>query len=127
MASFLLDENVSPIVAEQIVSKDPLARVSSMQRFRGGELLGVEDEAILQVAFQEKLTLITFDLSTIKPLLKTWADEGRSHAGVIFIDDKTIAGNDYGVLTMAILQVWNRLKDIDFTDGVLFLQPDSRT
>jgi glutamate mutase epsilon subunit len=40
---------------------------------------------------------------------------------VIFIDEKSIAGNDYGALVKAILQAWERLKSTDFTDGVLFL------
>jgi hypothetical protein len=123
MASFLLDENISPVVARQIAQKNPDARIASIHSWHNGELLSVEDEIILQVALQEKLTLVTFDLSTIQPLLKTWAEDGRSHAGVIFIDDKSIANNNYGMLVKAMLQVWERLKDVDFTDGVLFLKP----
>lgn len=123
MASFLLDENIPPVVAEQVLRKEPTARIVSIHRWRNGEFLSVEDEIILQEAFQEKLTLITFDLSTIQPLLKIWGEEGRTHGGVIFIDDKSIASNDYGALVKAILQAWKRLEEADFTDGVLFLQP----
>ncbi len=121
MASFLLDENISPIVAAQVLRKDPTARIISIHDWRGGELLSMKDEIILAMA--DRLTLVTFDLSTIQPILKQWAEEGRSHAGVVFIDDKSIAGNNYGALVKAMLQVWERLKDLDFTDGVLFLQP----
>ena len=122
MASFLLDENISPAVAKQILRRAPDARVFSIRHWRNGEFLNVEDAIILEAAFQESLTLVTFDLSTIRPLLKVWGEEGRSHAGVIFIDDKSIAGDDFGALVKAILQAWERLRSTDFTDGVLFLQ-----
>ena len=36
----------------------------------------------------QKLTLVTYDRRTIPPLLKDWAEEGRPHAGVIFVDEK---------------------------------------
>jgi len=122
MASFLLDESISPTVAEQVLRKEPTARIVSIRQWRNGEFLSVEDAIILEAAYQESLTLVTFDLSTIRPLLKIWGEEGRSHAGVVFIDNKSIAGNDYGALVRAILQAWERLKSTDFTDGVLFLQ-----
>ena len=122
MASFLLDENISSTVAEQILRKEPNAHVLSIHRWHGGDFLSVDDAIILEAASQENLVLVTYDLSTIRPLLKTWGEEGRSHAGVIFIDDKSIAGNDYGALVKAILQAWERLKSTNFTDGVLFLQ-----
>lgn len=122
MASFLLDENISPVVAEQILRKQPTARILSLHRWHHGVFLSVEDDIILQAAYQEQLTLVTFDLSTILPLLKVWGEEGRPHGGVIFIDDKSIAGNDYGALVKAIIRTWERMQDIDFTDGVLFLQ-----
>lgn len=122
MASFLLDENISPAITEQILRKAPDARIISIRHWRDGEFLSVDDAIILEAAYQENLILVTFDLSTIRPLLQAWGEEGRSHAGVVFIDDKSIAGNDYGALVKAILQVWERLKSTDFTDGVLFLQ-----
>jgi len=121
MASLLLDENISPIVAEQVLLKQPTARILSIHHWRGGEFLSVEDEIVLRAAFQEKLTLVTCDLSPIQPLLKIWGEEGRAHAGVIFIDDKSIRGNDYGGLVKAILHAWKQLKDADFTDGILFI------
>jgi hypothetical protein len=122
MAAFLLDENLSPVVAEQINRKQPGAQVISIHRWRNGEFLSVEDGLLLEAAFEEALTLVTCDLSTLLPLLKDWGEAGRSHAGVIFVDDKSIPNNDYGRLVEAILQAWERLKTADFTNGVLFLQ-----
>ncbi len=121
MASFLLDENISPVVAEQILHKAPEAAIVSIHHWRDGEFMGAEDEILLEAAAEEGFTLVTFDLSTIRPLLKAWAEEQRTHGGVVFIDDKYIAGNDFGALVRAIFVAWERLQDSDFTDGVLFL------
>jgi hypothetical protein len=124
--SLLLDEHIRPVIAEQILAKDPTARVQSIHHWHGDEFLSTDDEIILEEAHQENLTLVTFDQSTIRPVLKAWGEQGQSHGGVIFIDDKSIAQNDYGGLVKAILSLWKQWQDVDFTDGVLFLQPVRR-
>ena len=126
MLSLLLDEHIRPIVAKQIVAKDPTVRVLSIHQWHDGEFLSTDDEIILEAAYRENLTLVTFDQSTIRPVLKVWGEQGQSHGGVIFIDDKSIAQNDYGGLVKAILSLWKQMQDVDFTDGVLFLQPVRR-
>src|SRR5579864_2756333 len=98
MLSLLLDEHISPIIAEQIAMKDATAGIVSLHRWHKGEYLNTDDEIILEAAYQEKLTLVTFDQSTIRPVLKVWGELGRSHGGVIFIDEKSISHNDYGGL-----------------------------
>ncbi len=122
MLTLLLDEHISPIVAEQVALKNALARIVSIHHWRNGEFLHTNDEVILEVAYEERITLVTFDQSTIRPVLKEWGEQGRSHAGVIFIDDKSIAQNDYGGLVKALLGVWRRKSETDFTNTVLFLQ-----
>ena len=56
----------------------------------------------LNEAAKQKLTLVTYDRRTIPPLLKAWAEEGLRHAGVIFVDDKTISPADIGGLVSAL-------------------------
>ena len=122
MLSLLLDEHIAPVVAEQVAAKDPTARITSIQLWHAGEFLHTDDDIILEAAYQEKVTLVTFDQSTIRPVLKEWGEQGRSHGGVIFIDEKSIAQNDYGGLVGALLGVWRQKREADFTDVVLFLQ-----
>jgi hypothetical protein len=121
MASFLLDENISHVVVEQVLLKEPSSRIVSIKRWRLGLYTGVEDRIMLRAALEEGLTLVTYDLRTIKPLLKEWAEEGITHAGVVFIDDKSIAGNDFGSLIRSILSLWNAVKDHDLTNEVRFI------
>ena len=42
---------------------------------------------------------------TIPPLLKAWAEEGRPHGGVIFVDEKTISPADIGGLVWALARL----------------------
>jgi hypothetical protein len=126
MLTLLLDEHINWIVADQVKRKDPVARIASIRRWNDGEFLHTADEIILEAAFQVQTTLVTFDQSTIRRVLKDWGDVGRPHGGVIFIDEKSIAPNDYGSLVKALLRVWNLMHSADFTDVVLFLQPDGR-
>ena len=126
MLTLLLDEHIAPIVAEQVAAKGMTARIVSIHRWHTGEFLHTEDDLILEAAYREQTTLVTFDQSTIRPVLKEWGEQGRSHGGVIFIDEKSIAQNDYGGLVKALLAVWRQMHEADFTDVVLFLQPVCR-
>lgn len=127
MLSLLLDEHIAAVVAEQIVAKNPTVQIVSLHHWHAGEFLSTDDAIILEAAYQEQQTLVTFDQSTIRPLLKEWGEQGRSHGGVIFVDDKSLASNDYGGLVKALLAVWDQMQAVDFTDGVLFLQPVRRS
>ncbi|MCX6378882.1 MAG: DUF5615 family PIN-like protein [Armatimonadetes bacterium] len=122
MLTLLLDENISPVVAEQAVLKNPEARILSIHHWHGGEYLSVPDELILEIALQEEITLVTFDQSTIRPVLKAWGEVGRSHGGVFFIDEKSIAQNDYGTLVRALLTIWERMANTSCENVVLFRQ-----
>jgi hypothetical protein len=52
-----------------------------------------------QEAAEQDLTLVTYDRRTIPPWLKAWAEEGRRHGGVVFVDEKTIPPADIGGLS----------------------------
>ncbi|MGB2653232.1 MAG: hypothetical protein WAN62_05605, partial [Candidatus Acidiferrum sp.] len=68
------------------------------------------------------LTLVTYDRRTIPPLLKTWAEEGRKHGGVIFVDEKTISPADTGGLVRALGELARATARWDWSDRVCFLR-----
>jgi len=76
MLSILLDEQISPEIAKQVQIKHPEITIFSMHHWHQGHFLGMSDEAILQAAKIERLTLITYDQKTIPPILVNW---GRSN------------------------------------------------
>jgi hypothetical protein len=93
-----------------------------MAEWEGGGFLGKEDSACLLEAAEQGLTLVTYDRRTIPPLLKIWAEEGRRHGGVIFVDEKTISPADLGGLIRALIRLSKGSGKWDWTDRVYFLR-----
>jgi hypothetical protein len=122
MLRLLLDEHISPVVACELRAKHPKLFVLGLVEWANGIHLGSSDEELLQKAFGQGLTLVTYDLRTIPPLLKAWIEAGVSHGGVIFVDERTIAPNDFGGLVKALAAVWQASGSQDWTDQVLFLR-----
>jgi hypothetical protein len=46
---------------------------------------GLDDEDVLMLAAQDGRILVTHDIEDFPPILREWAAEGRSHAGVILV------------------------------------------
>jgi len=122
MLKLLLDEHISPDVAKGLRRKDRTITVHAMTDWEDGNFLGQEDAACLKEATAQRLTLVTYDRRTIPPLLKAWAEEGRHHVGVIFVDDKTIAPSDTGGLVLALAGLLKEARDWDWSDRICFLR-----
>jgi len=121
MLKLLLDEHISPDVADGLRRRNPSLVIHCMTEREGGGFLGKDDFACLLQAAQQGLTLVTYDRRTIPPLLKTWAEEGRQHAGVIFVDEKTISPADIGGHVRALFQLSKETGKWDWSDRVCFL------
>jgi len=119
----LLDEQMSPEVAAQIQRKRSEISVFSVQTWRDGALRGQPDDHLLREATQEQLTLVTYDLSTILPVLTEWGQNGEHHAGVIFIDHLSIAQNNFGGQVAGLIQQWETAAAWNWTNLVVFLRP----
>src|SRR5277367_3642026 len=114
MLRYLLDEQISPVVAEQVSRKDSGIWIASVQRWRDGELRGRRDADLLSAAATEQLTLVTYDLRTIPDLLRTWAEVEMPHRGVIFVRRRIIRENDFGRLVSALVGLWQVAKTVDW-------------
>ena len=121
MLSFLLDQQISPEIAAHIQSKRPEIPIVSLYSWRGGVFVGIADEQILRAAAEDNLTLITYDRKTIAPLLKEWGGSGFSHNGVVFVDNVTIASNDFGRLVRGLIYYWDQEHASDWTNRIGFL------
>lgn len=122
MLRLLLDEHISPKVAEGLRRRAPSLVVHALANWEGGNFLGQDDNACLMEAARQRLTLVTYDRRTIPLLLKTWAESGRRHGGVIFVDEKTIAPADVGGLVQALHRLCKASGRWDWTDRVCFLR-----
>ena len=122
MLRFLLDEHISPDVASGLRLRNRAIEVQSMAEWEDGNFLGQDDSACLREAAAQRLTLVTYDRRTIPPLLKAWAEEGRSHGGVIFVDEKTISPADIGGLVWALAKLVKEAAHWEWTDRIAFLR-----
>jgi hypothetical protein len=66
--------------------------------------------------------LVTYDLRSIPILLKLWADSERTHAGVIFVDNKTIPASEIGALIKALRKHRQDSAKWNWTNRVCFLR-----
>lgn len=73
MLQLLLDEHISPMIAEQV-------KIESIFAGKNGVLQGTDDDFILQTLLPEKITLVTYDLATIPLLLRDMMENGQNHA-----------------------------------------------
>ena len=122
MLKLLLDEHISPDVASGLRRRNRSLIVHCMAEWEGSGFLGKEDSVCLLEAAKQRLTLVTYDRRTIPPLLKLWAEEQRSHGGVIFVDEKTISPANIGALVWALTQLSRETGKWDWTDRVYFLR-----
>lgn len=121
MLRLLLDEHLSPRLVKQFRVKCPGADIASVRDWQDGRLSGAPDDALLAEAHQHNLALVTYDQATIVPLLKSWAEQGVPHSGVIIIDDRTIRQNDLGGILRALGQLWEKEKRSDWLNRVVYL------
>ena len=127
MLSLLLDQHISAEVAEQVRARRPEISVRSLYEWREGAFIGIADPLILHAAAAEGLTLVTFDRKTIPPILVEWGNSGTSHGGVVFVDNREIASNDYGRLVRALIFFWDQEHASDWANRVGFLVKASET
>jgi len=122
MLKLLLDEHISPDVANGLRRRNRAIEVRYMVEWENGYFLGQEDSARLREAAAQGLTLVTYDRRTIPPLLKTWAEEDRTHGGVIFVDERTISPADIGGLVWALTRLARETGNWDWANRIFFLR-----
>ncbi len=121
MIGLVLDEHLSPKVAAGLRRLGLPAAVHAMNEWNGGVFLGRPDAEILAEAARQGLTLVTYDCRTIPTLLRSWREQGRSHAGVIYVSQRTVSPSDIGSLVRALAWVVREFGHADWTERQDFL------
>jgi hypothetical protein len=122
MLKLLLDEQISPDVAEGLRRKSRRMFVRCITEWEDGRFLGLADEFILVEAARQSIILVTYDRKTIPPVLKSWAQDGKDHCGVVFVDPETIPSSDFGGLIWALQKLWAETGDWDWTNRIVTLR-----
>jgi hypothetical protein len=121
MLSLLLDQHLSAEIAEQVRARRPEIPILSIYKWREGAFVGIVDPLILRAAAEEGLTLVTYDRKTIPAVLVEWGTSGISHGGVVFVDNLTIASNDFGRLVRGLIHYWDQEHVSNWTNRIGFL------
>lgn len=125
MLSFLLDEHVSPDVAAIVKRSRPDIPIAGLLHWQDGIWIGESDDEILRAAAGDLLTLVTYDRRTFPRLLQRWAELSEAHAGVIFVDERTIAPNDLPELSRSLILLWDEHRALDWSNRLVFLRRSS--
>lgn len=121
MLSLLTDAHVARAVAVEVRRHRPVCFIESIHDWEHGHYRDADDPLILEVAAVSGLTLLTYDQSTIMPELERWGAQGRSHSGVVFVDNHTIAQRDTGRLVRAVVRLWDEERDLDWRNRITYL------
>src|SRR5579872_5351076 len=126
MLRLLLDIYIKPAVATEILRIRPECRIASLLRWHDGTFRTATDTEILEAAYREATTLVTYDQRTIPLLLRNWALRERAHAGVIFVDGKTMRMDDVGSQVRSLTVLWDERQHEDWTNVVHYLRVGTR-
>lgn len=123
MLQILTDEQIDPNVAVAARRRRREMSIVSLLDWLDGHFVGASDEELLREATRQAMTLLTFDLKTIPPLLRAWGERGIDHGGVIFVDHKSFAQNDTSGISKALVDLWELQGKLDWKNRCFFLTP----
>ena len=73
MLKFFLDENMRPILAQQLVRSRTGLQAVAIQAFENGRLRGTPDIDVLSAISDEGWTLVTYDIRTLPVAVRALA------------------------------------------------------
>jgi predicted nuclease of predicted toxin-antitoxin system len=113
--AFLLDEMISPRVAEQLQKSGIEIRAVC-----GSELAGRDDRSIFRAAIAEGRMMVTYNISDFSVVYADLLKEGVTVPGLVFVDEGTIPNSDVQGLVRALTRLAERLGkgEIDPSGGM---------
>jgi Domain of unknown function (DUF5615) len=92
----LLDEQISGKVAVSLQGHDVLAVTDEPA------LRGLSDPDLFELAQGQERAVVTFNIPDFIALVHVFAQEGRSHRGLILVNQGRFPSNDFGRLAAAL-------------------------
>jgi len=91
----VFDSHISPAVAEGLILRCRGLQAARLRDWQQRRFLNAPAPELLAAAAHDGWTLVTYDLRTIVPLLRDWAETRQHLAGVILVDDATYPGSQH--------------------------------
>src|SRR5438552_2001318 len=119
MLRLVTDSQVPPTVAKT-ARKLAALNIPALRDWHGGLYLNEADARLLTLAWEERVTLVTYDLNTFPLTVKERLEAGLSHAGMIYLSAR-YRQNDIGGIARGLVKLWRAEKDEDWTNRIRFL------
>ena len=107
----------SALTARKFVAMD----IMPLRDWHGGIYLDESDERLLALAWDERVTLITYDVNTFPLAVKERLEAGLSHAGMIYVSAH-YRQNDVGGIARGLVKLWRAEGSLDWTNRIHFLE-----
>lgn len=120
MLRLVTDSHVPPAICTAIRKLAPV-ETTPLREWHGGIYLHEFDARLLILAWEERVTFVTYDLNTFPLTVKQHLHMGLSHAGMIFIS-RRFRQNAIGQIAQALVNLWQLEKNLDWTNRVRFLE-----
>jgi len=119
MLRILTDSHVPPDIALAVRKIVPLS-LTPLREWHVGNYLHAEDPQLLQLAWEERLTILIYDVNSFPLHVKDRIESGAQHAGVIYVPP-SFGQNAIGPIARALVKVWKTKGQEDWTNRIHFL------
>lgn len=119
MWRIVTDSHVPPAVAKAARKVAPLD-ITALRDWRDGRYLHESDRRLLAVAWEARVTLVTYDVNTFPLVVKERLETGLSHAGMIYVSAR-YRQNDVGGIARGLVKLWRTEKELAWTNRIRFL------
>jgi len=120
MLRLLLDSHVPPAITKAARQKAALS-ITPLRDWHGGIYLQESDTRLLALAWEERLTLVTYDVNTFPLVVKARLENGLAHSGMIYVSAR-FRQNAIGAIARGLVKPWRAERDLDWTNRIRFLE-----
>lgn len=119
MLRLLTDSHVPPAVA-QAARKLAALNITPLRDWHGGLYLHEPDARLLALAWEERVTLVTYDVNTFPLTVKERLETGLPHAGMVYVSAR-YRQNAVGAIARGLVKLWRAENHLDWTNRICFL------
>ena|ERR1041385_5280068 len=119
MLQIVTDSHI-PLAVTTAARKLAAIKITPLRDWHGGIYLHDADPRLLALAWEERITIATYDVNSFPLFVKSRLEAGLSHAGMIYISAR-FRQNDVGGISRGLVKLWRAEKKLDWTDRIRFL------
>lgn len=120
MLRLLLDSHVPPAVAKATRRLAALD-IIPLRDWHSGIYLHETDTRLLSLAWEARLTIVTYDVNTFPLTVKERLETGFSHAGMVYVSVR-YRQNDIGGIARGLVKLWRAEGTSEWINRVRFLE-----